>query len=134
MAREFERVDIWVGNFPSEAAADSYFEEQYENDDEPISRFAADMGQRSYDHDFMERAFFGEGVHEFGALIRRFSFSKSYPQAATRAFANCPPQSFNLVLLVWGRKIEKPVSVWEPDATLLYVGQFDSDPGVGTAD
>ena len=48
VAKEFEVVDVWLCRFPSEEAADRYFEETYDEDDDdrPISQFAADMGER----------------------------------------------------------------------------------------
>jgi hypothetical protein len=50
MAAEFRIVDIWVGSFPSRAAFEGYLRETYgDDDDTPISKFAADMGQTFYD-------------------------------------------------------------------------------------
>src|SRR5262245_48363957 len=51
-----EFVSVWVGQFASEEAVDAYTAEQYDEDrdDEPISPFAADIGLKFYDHDFME--------------------------------------------------------------------------------
>jgi hypothetical protein len=36
---------------------DNYLEEQYENDDEPVSEFALDIGLSYYDHDGLEVVF-----------------------------------------------------------------------------
>ncbi|MHB9065994.1 MAG: hypothetical protein ACYC4B_19530 [Pirellulaceae bacterium] len=43
MAEEFEVVNVWLCRSPVPEEADAYFEEMYdEDDDRPISQFAAD--------------------------------------------------------------------------------------------
>ena len=47
-------VSVWVGAFGDQHAVDDYTKEQYDDEDnEPISRFGADIGLKFYDHDFM---------------------------------------------------------------------------------
>ena len=136
VAKEFEIVDIWVGYFPSAEAVEAYFKETYdEGDDNPISQFAADMGESFYDHDFMERHFYDEAVTDFSEAIGHHSFSASYGTAAANAFNADPLLPFNVVLLVWNREIQSPVSVFrKPDAILHYVGRFQSDPKSGRSE
>lgn len=93
MTSEF--VDVWLGRFESEAALAAYLEETYSEDDEaaPISRFAADQGQRSYDHDFVESDFFAETA-DLAAALDGFSYARAYLAdvvAAYRAQAAPPP-------------------------------------------
>jgi hypothetical protein len=38
-------VDLWVGVITSLTDLDEYFDKQYDDDDAPISTFAADMGK-----------------------------------------------------------------------------------------
>lgn len=131
MADEFEIIDVWLCRFPSKADADAYFEENYDEvDDEcPISPFAADMDQVSYDHDFMERGEFHDPpMNDAGEAIAPSSFSSSYHAAVVQAFRLRPFAPFNCVLLVWNREIEKPISVDKPGRTLHYLGRFDCDP------
>lgn len=47
-------VSVWIGRFGSSEELDEYFEEQYDNDAEPISEFARDFQLTFYDHDFIE--------------------------------------------------------------------------------
>ena len=131
MAKEFDVVDIWLCRFPSEEAADAYFEETYDEDDDdrPISGFAADMGERFYDHDFMERGdFHHPPVSDVSEAVAPHSFSSSYLAEVVAAFRSKPLAQFNAVLLVWNREIEHPVSVAEPGRTLHYLGRFKCDP------
>src|SRR5689334_6224566 len=111
VAEEFRAVDIWVCRFPSAQAAEAYFEETYaeeledaeepEDDDRPISQFAGDMGQVSYDHDFMERGEFREPpVSDLGAALAGHSYAASYLAKAVEAFGAGPSVPFNAVLLV----------------------------------
>ena len=79
MAAEFRVVDIWVGSFPSRAAFEGYLHETYgDHDHAPLSKFAADMGQTFYDHDFLEAAYHEEPSSDLGALLEGHSFARSY--------------------------------------------------------
>ena len=134
----WEVVDLWVGRFPSAEAADAYFEETYSEDEDeqgraierPISPFAADMGETFYDHDFMEREFHEPPQTDLAAALARHSFSASYVAQAVAAAGPDLPTPFNLVLLVFGREIARPVSVQAPTYSLAYVGRFECDPNV----
>lgn len=134
MAEEFKVVDVWLCRFASTEAADAYFAESYDDDDSPISPFAADMGERFYDHDFMERgAFCNPPTDDVAAVVAPHSFSSSYLAEVVAAFRAKPFAPFNAVLLVWNREIEHPTSVDGPDRTLHYLGRFRSDPTRGPA-
>jgi Immunity protein 22 len=128
VAEEFEIVDVWVGRFPSSESADAYFEETYDDDDGPISQFAADMGESFFDHDFMERAFHDPPSDDFAKALASHSFSSSYLSAAVEAFELHPLTPFNLVLTVCNEEIGRPVSVSKPGVVLHYVGRFACDP------
>ena len=132
----WEVVDLWVGRFGSAEAADAYFEETYGDDEDeqgrvierPISPFAADMGETFYDHDFVEREFHDPPATDLAAALARHSFSASYVAHAVAAAGPDPPTPFDLVLLVFGREIERPVSVEARTHSLAYVGRFACDP------
>jgi hypothetical protein len=133
VAVEFEVVDVWVGQFPSEKAADSYFAETYSRR-RPISQFAADMAERFYDHDFVEREFLPEGISDLSHALAGHSFSSSYLADVIAAASGADlPAALNTVLLVWGREIEAPVSVRTPHMSLVYIGRFDCDPNAPNA-
>ena len=136
MTKEFQVVDVWLCRFPSVEAVDAYFEETYdeENYDRPISQFAADMGERFYDHDYIERGDFHEPpVSDVARVVALHSFSSSYLSQVVEAFRLKPFAPFNTVLLVWNREIAHPVSIAKPGRTLHYLGRFSSDPAAGTA-
>lgn len=132
----FREVDVWVGRFPSREAADACFAETYaegDDDDPPISSFAADMGEVFYDHDFVERAYLDPSATDFAAALAPHSWSSSYLAAAAAAFAADPLLPFDTLLCVWNREIGHPVSVERPGVTLRYLGRFGGGPGAGTA-
>ena len=134
MAKEFEIVDVWLCCFPSADAADAYFDETYDDDDRPISAFAADMGEGFYDHDFMERGeFHNPPISDVTAAIAPHSFSSSYLSRVIEASRSKPFAPFNTVLLVWNREIERPTSVARPGRALRYLGRFESDPSAEPA-
>lgn len=119
---------------PQREAADNYFEGSYTRNRwrarrQPISRFAVDMAELFYDHDFVEREFHPQGISDLSDALAGHSFSSSYVanvfEAASRADL---PEPLNTVLLVWGREIEAPVSVRTPIMSLVYLGRFDCDP------
>ncbi|HET7489221.1 MAG TPA: immunity 22 family protein [Acidimicrobiales bacterium] len=135
---EYEVVDVWLGRFADKAAADTYFEETYDDpaDDEeqPISPFAADMAETFYDHDFMEWQFHPHGVSDLRTALADHSFSSSYVSSVVSAAAPLTePDPVNVVLLVWGREIETPISVRTPAMSLVYVGRFACDPNAPEA-
>lgn len=135
MAEEFNFVDVWLCRFASEEAADAYFEETYDEDDNrPISQFAADMGERFYDHDFIERGdFYDPPVNDVTKAVALHSFSSSYLTEVVEALASNPFAPFNLVLMVWNREVEHPVSVDQPGQRLHYVGRFACNPEAESA-
>jgi hypothetical protein len=133
VAVEFEVVDVWLGQFASEKAANNYFEETYSKR-RPISRFAADMAERFYDHDFVEREYHPEGISDLSQALAGHSFSASYLANVIEAASRVDlPAPLNTVLLVWGREIEAPVSVRTPRMSLVYIGRFDCDPSAPNA-
>jgi len=97
-----EFVSVWVGQFASEEAVDAYTAEQYDEDrdDEPISPFAADIGLKFYDHDFMEVHFeLGLSGKAAGAFAQHSygDYSEAWA-AAQRVSAT----EFDTVLLLYG--------------------------------
>jgi hypothetical protein len=129
MATEYEILDVWVGTFPTELRLTEYLAETYSDDDSvPISQFAADMGERSYNHDFVERSFHESSTSVLRSRLEPHSFSPSYAAAAATAFESASLPDFNTILLVWGEQFRHPVSVGRDDRWLHYLGRFDCDP------
>jgi hypothetical protein len=128
MAGDFEVVDLWVGTFTTESAFEDYLRETYEEDDTPLSKFAADMGESFYDHDFIEVAYHQEPSSDLEALLQEHSFARSYSPKAVAAHGCLVPCAVNAVILVWGKKIEAPRSVRGTDYQIHYLGRYDCDP------
>jgi hypothetical protein len=130
MAKEFEIVDIWVGRFPGRQALAQYFQETYNEDDDetPISRLAADMGQRSYDHDLLEHSYHDQLSMNVLSRLAPHSFSRSYVKQACTAFERMSAPEFNTILLSLGGTIRRPSSVRGSDYSLLYLGRFACEP------
>lgn len=129
---EFRVVDIWIGRFRSEHSFDAYLAEIYSDDDDvPLSRFAADQNQTFYDHDFIE-AGFGNLTDDFSKLIDGHSFANSYIDAASDAFMASGIRSANVVILAFGQEIHNPRSVERSSYSLMYLGRFDCSPDRAT--
>lgn len=130
MADEYRVVDVWVGQFPTEGAFEGYLRETYreDDDDSPITQFAADMGETFYDHDLTEAAYHEVPSNDLATLIEDHSFASSYAREVMAAYQRSAPGAVNVVILVWGREIERPRSVEGVGYSLRYLGQFDCDP------
>jgi hypothetical protein len=125
MAKEY---DIWVGTFPTATALAGYLAETHSDDSVPISRLAADMGQRFCDHDFLEHSFHDAPSSDIRARLEPHSFSRAYVEAAAAAFESAAAPSFNTILLVWGKRIAHPSSVQRDGYRLQYLGRFRCNP------
>ena len=129
MSEKYKIVDIWVGNFPDEAALAAYVAETYSDDDSaPISSLAADMGEQFYDHDFLEHSFHELSSSDVRSRLKPHSYSSSYIESAGDAFEAASSPGFNTVLLVWGEQFRRPVSVRREKYWLHYLGRFDCNP------
>tara|TARA_R110002072_G_scaffold218395_1_gene376192 strand:+ start:1552 stop:1980 length:429 start_codon:yes stop_codon:yes gene_type:complete len=137
---ELDRVDVWLGWFPSREALDEWFEESFSDDHSLISRFAEAMDVSFYDHDFVERALKPDASDPL-ALLADLSYSVSYAQtvaarwrevqASPLPFRSTDAVPLNTVVLAFGGVIAAPSSARGPDHELHYVGQFDCDPSTG---
>lgn len=123
MTDDYSTVDIWVGHFPSQSDFDAYLVESSKDDDEPISRFAADQGTNFYDHDFVEASFRSTPV-DFPQLIAGHAAEKSYFAAASAAYQSLSAGPTNAVILAFGRQFEGPQSASGDGYRLTYLGEF----------
>jgi hypothetical protein len=117
-----ETSHVWVGMFESEEQLDAYFEEQYEDDDAPINRFAADQGEMYYDHDWVERAFCQSG--DLHKLIDGASYSCDYMQDVIVAATKLGIQSANTFILADSEEFDDPKAVDTAERRLWYIGKF----------
>lgn len=130
MAAEFRVVDVWVGRFTSEATFRDYLRETYSDDEDesPISKFAEDMGETYYNHDFREAGYHGGPSSDLKTLLDGYSFASSYSAPAIAEYSRQDPGPINAVILIWGESIASPRSARGVDYELHYLGRFDSDP------
>lgn len=119
-------VSIWVGSFGTREAVDAYIQEQYDEDrdDEPISPFAADIGLKSYDHDFMEVEY-APGLSNLGVTaFARHSYGQSFGDAAWVAAAAKGIADFDTVLMLHGYDhVRYPQDTHQP-MRVRFVGTF----------
>lgn len=74
-----DKVSIWIGNFPSQAALDDYLDlVYYENVDFPVSVFTKDFEIDFYDNDFQEAYCTDEGKKSLKDLVEPLSYADTY--------------------------------------------------------
>jgi hypothetical protein len=119
-------VSVWVGTFGDQSAVDAYTEEQYDEDreDQPISKFGADIGLKFYDHDFVEVQHYpglsGLGVSGFA----RHSYGESFGEAAWQAAASRGLGAFDTVFMLYGYDhVRYPQAERKPER-VRFVGTF----------
>lgn len=117
-----ETSHIWLGLFQSEEDFNAYFEEQYDDDGEPINRFAADQGEMYYDHDWVERGFCDSGdLHE---LIGCASYSSDYLTEVIDAANELGIGAANTYILADSNEVGDPRTVNTDKHKLWYIGKF----------
>jgi len=116
-------VSVWLGRFASEGDFESYMEEQYEDDDAPISRFAAEFGLGWYDHDFLEADFRSEPlpVEEF---LSGNSYSSSFIADVVAAANRKVLESCNAKILLYDCAYESKTAPMSKTPKLSFIGAF----------
>jgi hypothetical protein len=119
-------VSVWVGAFGDQHAVDAYTEEQCDEDrdEEPISKFGADIGLKFYDHDFMEVEHYsglsGLGVSAFA----RHSWGESFGEAAWQTAVSPGLGEFDTVFMLYGYDhVRYPQANRKPER-VKFVGTF----------
>jgi len=127
MSAEFEIVDVWAGHFRSRSEFDDYLKETYdeENEEAPVSQFAADQEQVFCDHDFVSGSF-RKLSGDFAELCDGLPGGRSWVNAALVAFDASEIKQANTILLAFGRTIQEPRSVNRLNHRLTYLGRFES--------
>ncbi|HBN74705.1 MAG TPA: hypothetical protein DD473_02560 [Planctomycetaceae bacterium] len=117
-----ETAHIWLGQFHSEEKLVAYLEEQYDNDEVPISQFAADQNESYYDHDWVEYNFCVS--HELFELIDGASYSNDYLDEVIEVAAKIGIESANTFIMADFEEFDKPKSVNTHSYKLWYIGTF----------
>lgn len=115
---------IWVAHFETEDALEKYMEEQYDEDDDdaPISRFAADQGESFYDHDLVYGQFHDSPSPQ--TLIDGWSFPKEAVAEVLAAILALNVPRANTCFVADKDEFSAPRSVKGDGYELWYVGQF----------
>jgi hypothetical protein len=114
-------VSVWLGVFASEREFDAYMEEQYEEDDRPLSPFAADFRFGWYDHDFLEAEWHPELIPAL-ELLKGFSFGSSFvPEVAAEANRQGMAAANTAIILYHYTYTPDPDRV---DAWVRFIGTF----------
>ena len=116
---------VWFARFESEDALEEYMEETYDEDDEdaPISRFAADQGASFYDHDLVYAQF--EEQPDPGKLLGGWGFPEEAVQRVIEAVTKHNVSGANVCIVADKDEFSGPKSVQGEGYELWYIGQFD---------
>jgi hypothetical protein len=115
---------IWLGQFGPDAPS-SYFEEQYIDDDTLISQFAADQGERFYDHDFVEISFLKD-LCQVRTLVDGHSYSQEYLELVVEKASDFGINEANVFVLADRLEFSAPRSVAGSSYRLWYLGEFST--------
>ncbi len=115
---------IWVAQFKSEKALEKYMDEMYDEDDEeaPISPFAADQGETFYDHDLVYAEFLKKATPR--VLIECWGFPKKATEAVVKAVEKLGVDGLNTSIVADKAEFSDPKSAKGKGYQLWYVGQF----------
>lgn len=136
MTAGFQTVDVWIGRFPSRRDFDAYLAEHIHDDDNrPISRFAADQNQPYYDHDLVEGSF-KRSTSNVANLLMNHSYAGSYLQMVQEAFHKSGVRAANTIILGFDAVIKSPCSLESGNLWLTYLGRFEilPEPATGAGD
>ena len=124
-----ENSHFWLGHFPDEQAADAYFTEVWDENDEdyehtPLSAFARDQSIKWYEHDVIEHGF-KEGVGSIQELVEGHSYSDQWAEELDRRAKVAGLQRINFVVFINEEEIEQPRSLKADDYYLQYLGTIE---------
>lgn len=115
---------IWVAYFHSEDALERYMEESYDedNDNAPISQFAADQGESFYDHDLVYAQF--HDAPSPSDLIQGWGFPDDAVATVVEAIIRLNAPNANTCFVADKEEFANPRSIKGDGYELWYVGQF----------
>jgi hypothetical protein len=115
---------VWVGRFKSQKELDAYLEEAFDEDDDdaPISRFAADQGVGFYDHDLVYAEFLKGATPR--ALIECWGFPAKATEKVVAAVEALGADGLNTSVVADKGEFSAPRSATGAGYQLWYVGQF----------
>jgi hypothetical protein len=112
--------------FGSQEAVDAYTLEQYEEsrEHEPISPFAADIGLRFYDHDFIEVNHAVGLSAQAADAFAHHSYGRSFAAVVWDKIKQEGVGPFDTVFLLYGYKHQKSPQATRRPKRIIFVGTF----------
>ncbi len=122
---------VWIARFASEDDLDEYMEEMFADEDDdleddedtPISRFAADQGELFYDHDLVYAQFHEQA--DARSLIEGWGFPDDAVEVVVDAIQRLNAKKANTCFVADKDEFAEPKSVQGDGYELWYLGQFD---------
>jgi hypothetical protein len=113
---------IWIGQFRPDSP-DTYFVQEYVDDESPHCQFAAEQGDICFDYDFVEISFPNDPrpIREF---VDGHSYSEFYLDAVVQKAAALGVTEANVFVLANKEEFTAPRSVVGPGYKLWYLGEF----------
>lgn len=113
---------IWLGLFGPDAPQ-TYFVQEYRDDETPQSQFGAEQEQPCFDYDLVEISFPND-PRPVRALVDGHSYSESYLDAVVQQASEIGIAEANVFILADKEEFESPRSVSGPGYKLWYLGEF----------
>jgi hypothetical protein len=111
-----------LGFFGSNAP-NNFFDEQYKDDDIPISKFSASQGEDWIDHDCLEISYKNE-LKNLPLLVDGHSYSRDYINEVIKKAEILNINKANVFVLCDSNEINNPKPVIETEYQLYYLGKF----------
>ena len=113
---------IWVGQFAADSP-ETYFVQEYVDDESPQSQFAAQQGEICFDYDVVEISFPNDPV-PVRDFVGGHSYSEFYLHAVVQKAAELGVTEANVFVLANKDQFAAPRSVAGPGYKLWYLGEF----------
>ena len=122
-------IHVWLGQFQSQTAINEYFAEQHnESAEQPLNQFAADQGQVTYDHDWLEYHFVADADLD-DLLFGKYPFGRM--ALAVQGLSNergiTAP---NTLIVADASLIAAPVDVTGQNHRLWFLGKFSKQMSI----
>jgi hypothetical protein len=119
-------VSIWIAKVALTDIPESYFQENYsEDDDEPLNPFSADFGFGYYDHDCVETYCEDDWrIVPIGSLIEPLSYSSSFQDAVVRQAQELDSAQTCYVFLLYNFKYDPKVTGIRESKYMRFLGVF----------
>jgi hypothetical protein len=122
-----ETCHFWIGRFSNARAVGKYFKENHDDENEnPISQFAADQKEQYYDHDKMEYGFKAK-PKSIEALVSGYSYSDQWSEELVQMVKKKRLEEMNMFVFINQSEIGKPRTVKRDDYELHYLGKITYD-------